>query len=312
MTIGIAASGPWAGAGVLAGLQAVEMVGRGAIGGFVGLAVLTLDRRLVRAETQKGGTHGLFPEATPDEILTAPLAALISSGPDRPTPLSQFVAGDADVGLVTGHRFPQTIKRDGQPLNGTILEAMRRGSSPQRAVDDVIDETPEFDAGFIALSAQGAFGIGNMPSVLRRSDQGAVQSSCSETGSAAAAIHNAIQPHKAIGLLACETVLDAMRLRGTAQSTITLKAGLHLSYGAAPEIHVDIAGFVIGIDHPDARDLQNEKSFGMGDRVCVKQDGRVIGWLAQEPFMVVRNNKIVTLDGKTSLDLPVFSTAVTE
>lgn len=60
MTIGIAASGAWAGAGVLAGLRSVEMVGRGAIGGFVSLAVVTLDRRLVRAETQRGGDTGPF------------------------------------------------------------------------------------------------------------------------------------------------------------------------------------------------------------------------------------------------------------
>lgn len=306
MTIGIAASGAWAGAGVLAGLRSVEMVGRGAIGGFVSLAVVTLDRRLVRAETQRGGTQGLFADAPPDDILTAPLAALISSGPDRPRPLSQFVAGDADVGLVTGHRFPQAIRQDGKPLNAAILDMMRNGTPPQRAIEGTIDNTPDFDAGFIAVSSNGAFGIGNMPSVLRRSDQGAVHRSCDDSGSDVAAIHNAIQPHKAVGLLACETVLDAMRLRGTARHSITLKAGLHLSYGAAPEIHVDSAGVAIGIAHPDAKDLQKEKSLGIGDRVCVKQDGRVIGWLAQEPFMVIRNNRIETLDGKTSLDVTVF------
>ena len=56
MTIGIAASGPSAGAGIMVGLRAIEAIGRGAIGGFVSLAVLTLDGRLVRAETQKDGT----------------------------------------------------------------------------------------------------------------------------------------------------------------------------------------------------------------------------------------------------------------
>ena len=291
----------------MVGLRAIEAIGRGAIGGFVSLAVLTLDGRLVRAETQKDGTEGLFSDVAPDEILTAPLAALISSGPDRPTPLSQFVAGDTDVGLVTGHRFPQITRPDGQPLNVAILDAMRGGSAPQRAIDDVIDQTPEFDAGFIALSARGAFGIGNMPSVLRRSDQGTFQRSCIETGAGVAAIHNAIQPHRAIGLLACETALDAMRLRGSARLSITLNAGLHLSYGKTPMVHVDQRGVAIGIAHPDAKHLQNEKSFGIGDRVQVKQDGRVIGWLGHEPFMVVTNNTIKTLDGKTSLELPVYS-----
>lgn len=306
MTIGMAASGSWAGAGVLAGLRAVEAVGRGAIGGFVSLAVLTLDGQLLRAETQRNGTKGLFPDAPPEEILAAPLAALISSGPDRPIPLSQFVAAAPDVGMVTGHRFPQALNQDGQPLNAAILEAMRNGVAPQQAIDDLIDATPEFDAGFIALSSHGTFGFGNMPSVLRRSDHGFAHVTCDEIGASIAAMCNAIQPHKVIGLLTCEAALDAMRLRGSERRVIALKAGLLLSYGETPEIQVNAAGDAIRIAHPDAAELRDEMSFGMGDRVSVIQENRLIGWLGHEPFMVVRRRKIVTLDGKTSLQLPVL------
>ena len=306
MTIGIAASGPWAGAGILAGLGAVEAVARGAIGGFVSLAVVTKEGQLLRAHTQIGGVGGLFTDEPPGSILKAPLAALISSGPDRPEPLSQFVAADPDVGIVTGHRFPHATGQNGLPLNVAILETMRGGVAPQQAIDDVIDAAPGFDAGFLAVSMQGAFGTGNMPSVFRRSDHGVVQSCCDETGATVAAIHNAIQPHRAIGLLACEAALDTVRLRDAIKRTITLKAGLHLTYGEIPEIHVNVAGAVIGISHPDAKDLKDEMSFGIGDRVRVTQDGQPIGWLGQEPFMVVRKNQIATLDGKTSLDLAMF------
>lgn len=306
MTIGIAASGAWAGAGILSGLRAVEAVGRGAIGGFVSLAALTADGRLLRADTQSGGAGGLFPVTPPETILKAPLAALISSGPNRPLPLSQFIAADPNVGLVTGHRFPQAVKLDGQPLNVAILEAMRAGIAPQQAIDDLIDAAPEFDAGFIAVSTNGAFGAGNMPSVLLRSDQGFAQSTCEETTARVAAIHNAIQPQKAISILATEAALDAMRIRGTVERTICLKAGRPLSYGPRAEIHVDASGNAITITHPDADGLRNEISFGMGDRVRVIQNGTLIGWLGHEPFMVVRRREIVTLDGKTSLQVPVL------
>ncbi len=306
MTIGIAATGPWAGAGILAGLRAVEAVGRGAIGGFVSVAVLTSDQRLLRVETQSGGKRGLFADDPPKDILQAPLAALISSGPDRPEPLSQFIAANPGVGLVTGHRFPQALMRDGQPLNGAILKAMEQGRTAQQAVDELIAAEPGFDAGFIALSAGGSFGIGNMPSVLRRADQGVAMRRCETTSASVAALHNAIQPHKAIGLLAVEAALDAIQLRQTVQRDITLRAGLRLKRGEAPEVHIDAGGQATGMTHPQANDLQEEMSFGMGDRVRLMQDGTQLGWLGHEPFMVVKRGVVVSLDGKDSLQVPVL------
>ena len=101
MTIGIAAFGPKAGAGIIAGLGAVEKIGRGAIGGFVSLVVLTDDGRLLRASVQVGGSEALFSEELPPEIAQAQCAGLISSGPNRPEPLSQFITAKIGVGIVT-------------------------------------------------------------------------------------------------------------------------------------------------------------------------------------------------------------------
>lgn len=291
---------------MLAGLRAVEAVGRGAIGGFVSLAVLTAEGRLLRVDTQNGGTKGLFPGDPPEEILQAPLAALISSGPDRPPPLSQFIAAKPGVGLVTGHRFPHVAMRDGQPLNGAILGAMEQGRTAQQAVDELIAAEPGFDAGFIALSVGGSFGIGSMPSVLRRKDQGVAMRTCKSTSASAAALHNAIQPYKAIGLLAVEAALDAMQLRRTVQHDITLQAGLRLKRGEAPEVHIDADGRATGMTHPQTNDLLEEMSFGMGDLVQVVQDGTQLGWLGHEPFMVVKRGVVVSLDGKDSLQVPVL------
>lgn len=312
MTIGIAATGPWAGAGVLAGLRAVEAVGRGAIGGFVSLAVLTADQKLLRAEIQNGGTGALLNGSPPEEILRAPYAALISSGPDRPTPLSQFIAAAPFVGIVTGHRFPHVSTEEGHALNGLILDAMRQKTAAQDAIDALISAHPGFDAGFIALSTEGDMGLGNMPLVMRLAHQGAETNHCTETGARVAILHNAIHPSKAIAIVASEVALDEIRRRGTRVRTITVVAGLALSFGDEPEIQVDGKFEVIRVAHPNSQTLDAENSFGIGDRVKIVQFGKQIGWLGLEPFMVVRNGTIITLDGKSEIQLPVLMAGASE
>jgi len=306
MTIGIAATGPWAGAGILAGLRAVEAVGRGAIGGFVSLAALTADQQLLCAETQTGGTGNLFTGSPPEALLSAPYAALISSGPDRPTPLSQFVAAAPGVGIVTGHRFPHVKTEDDQALNILILEAMQQGCTAQDAVDTVIAAHPSFDAGFIALSTEGELGLGNMPSVLDLRSQGLAVQTCPETGMRVATVHNAIHPINAIATLANEVVLDAVQQRLTEVRSITMAAGIALSFGETTEIHIDGAFKATKVLHPRIPKLPAETSIGIGDHVKVVQTGHQIGWLGLEPFMVVRNNAIVSLDGKHEIQLPVL------
>ena len=309
MTIGIAATGPWSGAGILAGLRAVEAVGRGAIGGFVSLAVLTEDQNLLRAETQNGGTRALFTGPPPEDILRAPYAALISSGPDRPSPLSQFIAAAPGVGIVTGHRFPHVVTDQGNALNALVLGAMQRGLAAQDAVDEVIADHSQYDAGFIALSTKGDLGLGNMPSVLRLLDQGAAITACPDIGASVATLHNAIHPSKAIAVVANEIVLDEIRQREAEVGTITVTAGTRLSFGDEAEIHVDDNFKTTRVAHPNAQAVPVETSFGLGDRVRVLQLGRPIGWLAREPFMVVRNGAIVSLEGKPEVHLPVLMEA---
>ncbi|MEM6693979.1 MAG: hypothetical protein AAF626_04880 [Pseudomonadota bacterium] len=305
MTVGIAATGPFAGASIISGLRAVEAVGRGAIGGFVSLAALTQDQHLIRAETQNGGAQALFDGDVPERLSTAPFAALISSGPDRPPPLSQFVAAMPGVGLVTGHRFPHLPARGGKPLNETILAAMQSGLAPKQAIDQVIADNPDVDAGFIALSVSGNIGLGNMPSVRRRHDQGEAMDRCEDIGASVAVLHNAILPHKPIAELAAEVILDQMRLRGTRVHKIHVSAGLTLRFSRAPEIHVDAASRATEILHPAAQVSVEERAFGMGDSIRVVQHGKTFGWLAQEPFMILKSGVLISLDGKQELELPV-------
>src|SRR3546814_14329001 len=106
MTIGIAAYGTAAGSAVLAGLDAVEAVGAGEIRGFGVFRALAPDGTTIDAETQRGGCTALRATLRDRGLLAvaeaAPVAALISSGPDRPEPLTRFLPASR-ARLVTGH-----------------------------------------------------------------------------------------------------------------------------------------------------------------------------------------------------------------
>lgn len=306
MTVGIAATGPNAGAGVLAGLRAIEAIGRGAIGGFVSLAVLTKDQQLFRSETQTDGASGLLQKDLPANMLGAPFAALISSGPNRPAPLAQFVAAKPGVGLVTGHRFPQIPAGDGIPLNTHVLAAMERGHTPQMAVDEVIDRFPDHDAGFVALSVDGTIAAGNMPAVLLRQDHGCAARILQTPPVSVATIHNAIHPNRVLADMINDVVIEEMLRPPAAEHWIIASEGDRLDKGERAEIHIDHDDKVVQMLHPQAMRHPDPVPFGLGDQVRIMRNGKFVGWLGYEPFMIVKDELIVTMDGKPSLELPVF------
>ena len=306
MTIGIAAFGPQAGAGVLAALRAVEGVGRGAIGGFVSLAALTEDGRLLRATCQQGGAGALFTDAPPDDILAAPLVGLISSGPNRPEPLAAFVAAEPGVGLVTGHRMPHTPAADGVPLNAHVLRKMKQGADPQSAIDRVIARFPEMDAGFLAVSVDGRIGLGSMPGVLSRRDHGAGMLEDGAGPARVASIHNAIQPHRLIALAANEVALDTMLRPAARAAWVTIPAGVALAFAPEARILVGPDGVAQRILHPHRPFLSGEWSVGLGERVAVVADGAQLGWLGYEPYLVVSDGRVLSVDGQDAVSAPLL------
>ncbi|WP_299482378.1 hypothetical protein [uncultured Roseibium sp.] len=306
MTVGIAATGPNAGAGVLAGLRAIEAVGHGAIGGFVSFAVLSEDQQLSRSETQTGGSSGLLQKDFPENMLGAPFAALISSGPNRPVPLAQFIAAQPGVGLVTGHRFPQIPAGDGIPLNAHVLAAMERGQSPQMAIADVIDRFPDHDAGFVALSLDGTIAAGNMPAVLLRRDHGCATRTLKNPPVSVATIHNAIHPSRVLADMINDVVLEEMLRPPAAEHWITASQGIRLSKGERAEVHINHDDTVVQMLHPQAMLHSDPVPFGLGDQVRIMHNGNSVGWLGYEPFMIVKDGVIVSMDGKPRLELPVF------
>lgn len=214
MTIGIAAFGTSAGKAVLAGLAAVEAVGAGEIRGFGVFAAIASDGTLIRAETQRDGGRTLRADlgrqGLTDSADAATVAALISSGPDRPDPLAQFLAG-GPAGLVTGHRLPNTPGSDGVPLNTACLHRLVSGEAPEDAVTAVVDGNPDIDAGLIAVT-RNSLGLAETRRVGRRSDSGRAILDVRDGAAAVAVLHNAIQPFEGLALLAAgaaRMVLDA-------------------------------------------------------------------------------------------------------
>ncbi|MEZ5934146.1 MAG: hypothetical protein R3F54_19855 [Alphaproteobacteria bacterium] len=304
MTIGIAVRGPGAGLAAFRALEAVEKIGRGAIGGFVSFAALTADGRLLRAETQRGGTATLFTDgeatgvAPPADIATAPLAGLMSSGPDRPAPLSQFTPAAPNVGIVTGHRLPNMPGRDGVALNQAVLDRMIKGEPAAQAAEIMLEQNPEADAGIIALGLEGEAFAGNTAHVAKRGDLGLALASDATTGSVVAVLHNAIHPHGPLADLAAAVALDVMNPPDRADFTIEIAAGMPLALGDDNAVQVDAEGRALTITVTQASWLGPSRDGAVIDFAArVLRDGRLIGRTIAEPYSVVRGGRLLSLSG---------------
>jgi len=306
MTIGIAASGPNAGLAVFQALAAVERVASGAIGGFAAFAALAGDGTLHRAETQRGGSRTLFTygETTgvmpPPPVAAASMAAVMSSGPDRPAPLAQFVPAESGVGLVTGHRLPNAAGVSGQAVNLDVLQQLRGGASARVAVDTVLDANPQADAGLIAIDQEGRIHAGNSLRVARRPDLGHARRESARGGAVIEVLHNAIQPRHSLAALAAEIAMSIMAPPPPGAGNVVVRAGTQLAAGETHRIHVDSSGVVLRIETPDHRLLtgrHNCAAVYLG--TAVVQEGRIIGYTLYEPNTVVDDGRLISLSGRT-------------
>lgn len=310
MTIGIAAHGPDAGLAVIRALAAVEAVGRGAIGGFVSFVALTADGGLGRACTQKGGSKALFGTAAvamPALLATARSAALMSSGPERPEPLSQFTPADAAVGIVTGHRMPNTIGAGGVMLNDEVLDLMRLGLAPEAAVERVVALNPEVDAGIIALGRDGGLHAANTADVEARGDTG--RALIRREDAAVAVLHNAIHPHRPLATLAAEVAIDVMLPEDRPDGFITFVEGIALAPGVVNAVDVGDDGTVKRIVIRNRKFLAGRWSLGIGYQTRVRRGTEPIGVVLYEPYMVVDDGRLASIDGQAWLSVPIRSRA---
>lgn len=312
MTIGIAVRGPMAGLAAFEALAAVERIGRGAIGGFVSFVALTADGRLLRVETQRGGTKTLFTDGEetgvqpPPDIAEAPLAGLMSSGPDRPVPLSQFTPAAPNVGIVTGHRLPNMQGADGVALNQAVLTRMQAGGPAVLAAEHVLEQNPDADAGIIALGLEGEAFAGNSDHVQRRGDLGRTLVGDPSSGAVVAVLHNAIHPHHVLSDLAASVALDIINPLDRADFSIEITAGTSIEIGDENVVHIDDDGQALRIAVTQSSWLGPRRDGAViGFAAMVSHGGRVIGQTVTEPYTVVENGCLVSLSGRDAVTIGV-------
>ncbi len=296
MTIGIAVSGPGAVRAALAALRSVEAVGRGAIGGFVSL-VATVDGRLLEASVQRGGANALIAAGLVPDMSRARLAALMSSGPDRPEPLLQFTPGDPAAGLMTGHRLPNMPGPRGKPPNIVALDAVRAGSPVSAAIEDALAENPEVDAGLIAMDLKGNIALLNSALVARRDDIGAALSEDPKSGLKIGILHNSIYPHSALADVAVAAAFDA----ASPEDAFTKEArlvGETVTFGAQRSLDLGSDGTVSSIfvdDRVWMGPVWEGSVVLRGDPVTC--GNRKVGYIVREVYCRLEHGRIVGARG---------------
>jgi hypothetical protein len=308
MTIGIGAFGPNAGQAVFNALRAAERIGSGAIGGFATFAAITEDGRAIFAVTQRGGSSTAFTEGEttgvepPAEFASARIAGVISSGPDRPGDLTQFIPVDPAVGLVTGHRIPPTRGSNGQPMNADALLRMTAGLSAEEAVRAVITASPEADCGLICISVAGGVASANTARVLSRPDVGQAVRRDIETGATVAVLHNAIRPHQAVADLAAAIAIETMTADLGPKGWITLTAGTPIGMGNENAVFCDAEGRSLRVTTTDPSvGLRGELGAAIYLGSAVYLADRSVGRTIFEPITTIETGKIIAFSGKSAL-----------
>lgn len=308
MTIGIGAFGPNAGRAVYDALRAAERIGRGAIGGFVTYAAIGESGEVLRSETQRGGTLTLFTEGEttgvepPPHFAAARFAGIISSGPDRPEPLAQYLPADPRGGLVTGHRIPPTTGVNGKPMNGEVMELLLAGRSAREAVGEVVGANPEADCGLIAIDMNGGAHCCNSERVLRRPDVGTALKRDEASGAAVAVLHNAIRPYPVLAELAATVALDTMIGEAEPKGWITIHAGTPIEMGPENAVLCDAAGVAQRVTTTDpAIGERGELGAAIYLASAVYLDGDLVGHTMFEPIALIENGRFTELSGKESL-----------
>ncbi len=310
MTIGIGATGPNAGLAVFRALAAAERVGEGAIGGFAVFAAIDDEGHLYRAETQRGGTATLFTagERTgiepPAQVAAAHIAAVMSSGPDRPAPLSQFLAAGGAVGLVTGHRLPNTPGADGVAVNEAVLSAMAGGLSAKDALAPVLGANPEIDAGMIALDRFGGIAAGNTRLVAARPDLG-IASRRDQSGTAVEVLHNAIRPAASLAPLVADIAMQVLSPPPAPLGHAIVKAGTPLAEGTVNRVVLDAENVAIRVEVTSPLMLTEKLACAavyLGAEVV--RDGVMLGRTTEEPNVLVDGGRIVRLSGQDTFAIP--------
>ena len=308
MTIGIGACGKNAGKAVFAALRVVEKSGLGAIGGFATFTVISKSGKVLSAVTQRGGTLTLFTdgEATgvepPEEFASAEIAGVISSGPDRPVPLEQFIPAQSGVGLVTGHRIPPASGSNGKPMNQDLLERMKQEINLVDAVEGVVDASPTADCGLIGVSCNGQTIARNTARVKARPDVGITN--FSDSSCSVSVLYNAIKPKQVLADLAAAVAVDSMSSLLEPKGWITLMVDTPISMGAENAVFCNEQKESVEVTTTDPA-IGERGEFGaavyLGSKVVI--GNQTVGHTMFEPIITIKNGKLIEFSGKNTLKM---------
>jgi hypothetical protein len=307
MTIGIAARGPRAGLAVFKSLRAAENVGTGSIGGFATFAAITADGKLLRHQTQRGGSRTLFlrGEETgvdpPSDVADAIFAGVISSGPERPD-VEKLLIADASAGLVTGHRLPIAMGIDGLPLNQQTLDLLKQGRSAQAAVDEVMTRNPEADAGLIAVDVRGQVYGRNSVRVLRRPDLAEGRATATNGEASVVVFYNAIRPYSALAGLVTAIAMETMIGVPAPDDHVMVDVGIPVQLGPESAIYCGADGRATHLTTADVAIL-NGRHLGavisLGSPIY--SGGNLVGHAMLEVLSTVVNGTLTEMSGQASV-----------
>ncbi|MBM3517007.1 MAG: hypothetical protein FJX56_03785 [Alphaproteobacteria bacterium] len=308
MTIGIGAFGPNAGRAVFDALRAAERIGTGAIGGFVTFAAIAEDSEVLRAETQRGGSSTLFVEGEttgvepPERLARARIAGLISSGPDRPSPLSIYLLADPSAGLVSGHRIPRAESGAARAMNEEVMDLLRAGQAAAEAIDAVIGANPSADVGLIAIDKAGRAHARNTERVSRRPDLGHARREDAASKAVVEVLHNAIRPFPVVAEVAAAYAIARMVGEPAPVGWVTIDAGVPIVLGSESAVECDASGRAIRVVSTDPT-IVRDAAVGAGIYLAslVTIAGKPVGRTMFEPIATIRDKRIVDLSGQKSL-----------
>lgn len=224
----------------------------------------------------------------------------MSSGPDRPPPLARFTPAAAGVGLVTGHRFPNTWGADRRSLAEAVLAAMAAGAAPDPPCRSVMEANPLADAGVIALAADGRLGLANSRRVEGFPTAGSALRRTGDKG--VAVLHNAIYPAAALAPLAAEMVLDAMA-GAPPLPRLLLPRGVAVRHTSRAAVEIE-GDRIVALALPAPWHGDVPWSTALGPSAGILEHGRLVGHLASDPFLIVENGRLVSADGQEMIRVP--------
>jgi hypothetical protein len=183
-------------------------------------------------------------------------------------------------------------------LNLAVLERLKRGETPQQAVEAELAANPRADAGLIALARDGSLYAADSALVHQRGDRGSYLGEDAKTGARCAVLHNSIFPAAPLAPLAAAIAFDAMAPADHADLHVTIAAGTPLVVGDENCLLLGAGGQVSQVTVEDAVWLGGcHHGAALPHGAAVRRNGQLIGRVIFEPYCVVENGILLSLSG---------------